>query len=66
MGKELVGRLEDTIVAELVALGQHPEKARDEVRLGLRTDIVVTVRDAIRLAGRGPGVVPPPPSGKKK
>lgn len=53
MAKELVGRLEDMLVQELVALGHNEDETREKVREALRTDIVWTVRDAIRsVAGK--------------
>ncbi len=66
MSKEFVGRLEDTLVAELVALGQKEEQAREDVREALRIDIVLCVRDAIRLAAKSRAVVPPPDTKSKK
>lgn len=66
MGKDLIGRLEDTLVAELVALGKKEEETREEVRDALRVDVVLTVRDTIRLAGRSRAVVPPPDKKDKK
>lgn len=66
MAKDLVGRLEDAIVSELVALGQLEKPTRQNVSAALRADIVQCVELAIRTASRAGAVVPPGKDKKDK